>query len=86
MYSWILARTIGGRCGDAKIRFRVAAERPEFLYLPLRMVQVVLRESPMAFACASSAQNPAAIRASPISLILDDCRDFISAAVCAPRG
>src|SRR5262245_16944680 len=57
----------------------IDAERPEALWLALRMVQAVLRESPSALACSSSVRNPADLSASASSLILDDCRAFILA-------
>jgi len=79
MYSRILARTTGGSPGAANMRLMVVAERPDALWFALSMVQVVLRESPSALTCLSSVSNPAATRASPSSLILDDCRAFISA-------
>jgi hypothetical protein len=62
------------------IRLMIAAERPEPLWLALRMVQVVLRASPSAFDCSSSIRNPASTRACPTSLIFAACRAFISAA------
>src|SRR5712691_6301022 len=78
MYSTILARASGGSCGDINMRLMTVAERPEHLCWPFRTVQVVLREIPRALACSSSVMNPAVMRASPSSLILDDCRAFIS--------
>jgi hypothetical protein len=57
----------------------IDAERPEALWLALRMVQAVLRESPSALACSSSVRNPADLTASTSSLILEDCRAFILA-------
>src|SRR6516164_6347661 len=54
-------------------------ERPEALWLALRMVQAVLRESPSALACSSSVRNPADLTASASSLILEDCRAFVLA-------
>jgi len=57
----------------------IDAERPEALWLALRMVQAVLRESPSAMACSSSVRNPADLTASASSLILEDCRAFILA-------
>src|SRR6516225_6683841 len=57
----------------------IDAERPEALWLALRMVQAVLRESPSALACSSSVRNPADLAASASSLILEDCRAFILA-------
>src|SRR5262249_16350890 len=57
----------------------IDAERPEALWLALRMVQAVLRESPSAFACSSSVRNPPVLTASASSLILEDCRAFILA-------
>src|SRR5258706_15708315 len=55
----------------------IDAESPEALWLALRMVQVVLRESPSALACSSSVRNPADSTALASSLILEDCRAFI---------
>jgi len=55
----------------------IDAERPEALWLALRMVQAVLRESPGALACSSSVRNPADLTASASSLILEDRRAFI---------
>jgi hypothetical protein len=75
-YSTILARASGGSCDDINMRLMIAAESPEALWLALRMVQAVLRQSPSAVACSSSVTKPAVTRASPISLILDDCRVF----------
>src|SRR5262245_11540128 len=57
----------------------IDAERPEALWLALRMVQAVLRDSPSAWACSSSVRNPADLSASASSLILEDCRAFILA-------
>ena len=57
----------------------VDAERPEALWLALRMVQAVLRGSPSALACSSSVRNSADLTASTSSLILEDCRAFILA-------
>src|SRR5262249_34505897 len=57
----------------------IDAERPEALWLALRMVQAVLREGPSALACSSSVRNPAELTASASSLILEDCRAFILA-------
>jgi hypothetical protein len=59
------------------MRLMTLAERPEVLWFPLRMVQVVLRQSPSARACRSSVTNPEVMRASPSSLILEACRVFI---------
>src|SRR5207237_6551669 len=61
------------------MRLMIDAERPEALWLALRMVQAVLRESPSALACSSSLTNPADLSASASSLILQDCRAFILA-------
>ena len=77
MYSRILSRTSEGSCGAASMRLMTLAERPEVLWFPLRMVQVVLRQSPSARACWSSVTNPEVMRASPSSLILEACRVFI---------
>ena len=77
MYSRIFSRTSGGSCGAANMRLMTAAERPEVLWFPLRIVQVVLRQSPIAWACSSSVTKPAVTRASPSSLSLDDCRAFV---------
>src|SRR5262245_38664243 len=57
----------------------IDAERPEALWLALRMVQAVLRESPSALACSSSVRNPADLISSASSLIFEDCRAFILA-------
>src|SRR5262249_108056 len=57
----------------------IDAERPEALWLALRMVQAVLRESPSALACSLSVRNPADLTASTSSLILENCRAFILA-------
>src|SRR6266576_5729993 len=73
-YSRILVRASGGSSGAASIRLMIDAERPEALWLALRMVQAVLRESPRAMACSSSVRNPADLTASASSLILEDCR------------
>src|SRR6516165_5322986 len=61
------------------MRLMIDAERPEALWLALRTVQAVLRESPSALACSSSVRNPADLTASASSLILEDCRAFILA-------
>src|SRR5262245_47203602 len=76
MYSMILARTRGGSWGALSIRLITVAERPEFLWFALRIVQVVLRLSPRALAWSSRVANPEATKASPISLILDLCLAF----------
>ena len=57
----------------------IDAESPEALWLALRIVQAVLRESPSALAWSSSARNPADLTASTSSLILENCRAFILA-------
>jgi hypothetical protein len=57
----------------------IDAESPEALWLALRMVQAVLRESPSALAWSSSVKNPADLIASANSLIFADCRAFILA-------
>src|SRR5438876_9257811 len=72
-YSRILDRASGGSCGDNNMRLMIAAERPEPLWLALRIVQVVLRASPSAFDCSSSVRNPASTRTCPSSLIFDAC-------------
>jgi hypothetical protein len=79
VYSRIFRRASGGSCGDNNIRLMMAAERPEPLWLALRMVHVVLRASPSAFDCSSSVRSPASTRACPTSLIFSACRAFISA-------
>src|SRR5262249_44791465 len=76
-YSRILVRARGGNSGAASMRLMIDAERPEALWLALRTVQAVLRESPSALACSSSVRNPADLTASASSLILEDCRAFI---------
>src|SRR6516165_7078222 len=63
----------------------IDAERPEALWLALRIVQAVLRESPSALACSSSVRNPADLTASASSLILEDCRAFILAVSASGR-
>src|SRR2546429_5902729 len=73
-YSRILVRANGGSFGAASMRLTIDAERPEALWLALRMVQAVLRESPSALACSSSVRNPADLIASASSLILENCR------------
>src|SRR4030095_14209530 len=78
-YSRILVRASGGSSGAASIRWMIDAERPEALWLALRMVQAVLRESPSALACPSSVRNPAGLTASASSLILEACRAFMLA-------
>src|SRR4029434_3827951 len=79
MYSRILDRASGGRSGAASMRLMIDAERPEALWLALRMVQAVLRESPRALACSSRVRNPADLSASASSLILEDWCPFILA-------
>src|SRR5262249_14291508 len=79
MYSRIFDRASGGSSGAASMRLMIDAERPEALWLALRIVQAVLRESPSALACSSSVRNPADLTASAGSLILEDCRAFILA-------
>src|SRR5262245_59029965 len=61
------------------MRLMTVADRPEALWLPLRIVQVVLRARPSASACWSRVSKPIATRTSPSSRILDDCRAFMSA-------
>ena len=62
------------------MRLIIDAERPVALWLPLRIVQTVLRGSPKILACSSSSvRKPAASTASASSLILDNWRAFISA-------
>src|SRR5262249_118401 len=79
VYSRIFCRASGGSCGDNNMRVMIAAERPEPLWLALRMVQVVLRASPRPFDGSSSVKNPASTRPCPTSLIFAACRAFISA-------
>ena len=78
VYSRIFRRASGGSCGDNNMRLMIPAERPEPLWLALRMVQVVLRASPSAFDCSSSVKNPESTRACLSSLIFAVCRAFIS--------
>src|SRR5262249_45532480 len=78
-YSRTLVRASAGNSGAANMRLMIDAERPEALWLALRMVQAVLRESPSALACSSSVRNPADLTASASSLILEDCRAFVLA-------
>src|SRR5712691_2800934 len=86
MYSRSLARANVGSCGAANMRLMIVAERPDALWFALSMVQVVLRGRSSASACSSSVTNPAVTRASPSSLILDDCRAFIAATTVAGLG
>src|SRR5262249_38288544 len=61
------------------MRLMIDAERPEALWLALRMVQAVLRGSPSALACSSRVRNPADLTASTSSLILENWRAFVLA-------
>jgi hypothetical protein len=70
MYSSNLRRASGGKFGANSIRVMMFAESPEGLWFPLMMFQAVLRFSPNAFACSSSARHPAWINAAFNSLIL----------------
>jgi hypothetical protein len=79
-YSRIVARTEDGSWGAANIRLITAALKPEALCCPTRSVHVVLRQSPRAIACWLTTTNPAARKASPISLIFEFCRAFIALA------
>ena len=63
------------------MRSMIVAERPVLLCRALRIVHVVLRESPSTWACPLSVHTPAVTRACPSSRILEDCRAFISATV-----
>ena len=74
-----MARTSGGSVGAASMRLIIDAERPVALWLPLRIVQTVLRGTPKILACSSSVRKPAASTVSASSLILDNWRAFISA-------
>jgi len=78
VYSRILRRASGGSSGDNNMRLMTAADRPEPLWLALRMVQVVLRASPSASDCWSRVTNPASMRDCLSSRIFAACRDFIS--------
>ena len=73
----------------------VAAEGSELLRLPLRIFHVVVRESPSALACSSSAMRPARRSATSTSLSLIERLAFAAAmaspislifAVCPPRA
>ena len=73
----------------------VAAEGSELLRLPLRIFHVVVRESPSALACSSSAMRPARRSATSTSLSLIERLAFAAAmaspislifAVCRPRA
>ena len=66
------------------MRLIIDAERPVALWLPLRIVQTVLRGSPKILACSSSVRKPAASTVSASSLILDNWRAFISALTKSP--
>ena len=59
MYSRILARTGSGSFGAASMRLIIDADRPEALWLALRIVQAVLRGTPRTWACSSSVRKPA---------------------------
>src|SRR5262245_45066752 len=61
------------------MRLIIEADRPEALWLALRIVQAVLRGTPRTLACSSSVRKPAASTASANSLILADWRAFIAA-------
>src|SRR6516162_9725802 len=78
MYSMIFARTAGGSRGDFSVRVSRVAESPDFLWFPLRILQVVLRDNPSTSACLSSVSNPAATRASQMFLILQRCSGGIT--------
>src|SRR5262245_17169294 len=78
MYSRTQWRTAGGSFGAANTRLMILAERPDDLWLALRMVHVVLRGSPSTRAFSSSVVYPSAERVSPNSLILANCRAFRS--------
>src|SRR6516164_6300051 len=78
VYSRIFCRASGRNSGDNNMRLMTAADRPEPLWLALRMVQVVLRASPSASDCWSRVTNPASMRDCPSSRIFATCRDFIS--------
>jgi hypothetical protein len=56
----------------------VAAVRPVALWFAFRTAQAVLRDSPRALACSSSATKPEAARTAASSLILADCRTLQS--------
>src|SRR5205085_12507008 len=62
------------------MRVMIAAETPDFLWSARRMVQVVLRGSPSALDCSSRFLNPAVTSASPIFLIVAECRSLIPGA------
>src|SRR5262245_65118007 len=66
------------------MRLMTAADRPEPLWLALRMVQVVLRASPSASDCWSRVTNPASMRDCPRARIFAACRDFISVTTDVP--
>src|SRR6516165_1965705 len=84
VYSRIFRRASGGSSGDNNMRLMTAADRPEPLWLALRMVQVVLRASPSAPDCWSRVTNPASMRDCPSSRIFATCRDFISVTTNVP--
>ena len=46
-----------GSSGAASMRLMIDAKSPEALWLALRMVHAVLRESPSALACSSSVRG-----------------------------
>jgi hypothetical protein len=76
MYSKIVLRTRGGRSGAESIRATTVADSPDALWLPLMMVQVVLRDKPSAAAWSSRLVHPSATRASRISRIFAAWRAF----------
>jgi hypothetical protein len=84
VYSRIFRRASGGSSGDNNMRLMTAADRPEPLWVALRIVQVVLRASPSASDCWSRVTNPASMRDCPSSLIFAACRDFISVTTDVP--
>ena len=57
MYSMIFARTAGGSRGDFSVRVTRVAESPDFLWFPLRMLQVVLRGKPIELRSVDRAQK-----------------------------
>ena len=85
-YSRIFRRTRRGKRGAESMRAMILTERPEPLCMPLRRVQVVLRESPNASACWSGERNPDVRMASATSRILAFCRARPGARICVWEG
>jgi hypothetical protein len=64
----------------------IATDRPEALWFPLTIVQVVLRGSPSAVDCSPRVMKPLSTRAAPRSWILTFCRSLLSAILVRALG